>query len=81
MDTASSLGVSNIVEKELASSFKGALKSVSKEFPSFGATSGISSEDWWNIVIHRTFKGKLIALFKAFKIFNLVLFSVYGKGS
>ena len=60
MDTASSLGVSNIVEKELASSFKIALKSVSKEFPNFGATSGISSEDWWNIVIHRTFKGKLI---------------------
>ena len=60
MDTASSLGVSNIEEKELASSFKGALKSVSKEFPNFGATSGISSEDWWNIVIHRTFKGKLI---------------------
>lgn len=60
MDTASSLGVSNIVEKELASSFKRALKSVSKEFPNFGATSGMSSENWWNIVINRTFKGMLI---------------------
>ena len=60
MDTAASLGVSNIIEKELASSFKGALKSVSKEFPNFGATSGISSEDWWSIVIHRTFKGNVI---------------------
>ena len=57
MDTASSLGINNIVEKELASSFKVALKSVSKEFPNFGATSGISSEDWWSMVINRTFKG------------------------
>ena len=57
MDTATSLGINNIVEKELASSFKVALKSVSKEFPNFGATSGISSEDWWSMVINRTFKG------------------------
>ena len=74
MDTAKSLGVSNIVEKELASSFKGALKSVSKEFPSFGATSGISSEDWWNIVIHRTFKGKVIfkILVAKIKLFRFI---------
>ena len=57
MDTASSLGINNIVEKELAASFKVALKSVSKEFPNFGATSGISSEDWWSMVINRTFIG------------------------
>ena len=57
MDTASSLGINNIVEKDLAISFKSALKSVSNEFPNFGATSGIPSEDWWTKVINRTFKG------------------------
>ena len=58
MDTASSLGINNIVEKDLATSFKSALKSVSNEFPNFGATSSISSEDWWAKVINKTFKGK-----------------------
>ena len=43
----------------MSSSFKQAIKSMSKDYPHFGAKSNLTSEEWWFRVIQDTFKGKL----------------------
>ena len=39
----------------LTPAFKNSLKSVTKKWPHFGATSDVTSEHWWHEVIYGTF--------------------------
>ena len=59
IDVAELYGINNVNKKDMPSSFKQAIKSVSKDYPHFGATSNLTSEEWWLRVIQDTFKGKL----------------------
>ena len=59
IDVAALHGINNVNKKDMSSSFKQAIKSMSKDYPHFGATSNLTSEEWWFRVIQDTFKGKL----------------------
>lgn len=47
-------------ELAIKDQFKQAYKHVEQSHPNFGSTSGISSQDWWKKVVHRTFEGTYI---------------------
>ena len=46
-----------VEESEIKSSFLKSWSRMNKSKPHFGSTCQVSSEEWWNEVVHRTFKG------------------------
>ena len=45
-------------ESEIMNQFKKSFKLMEVNHPHFGATSGISSQEWWSKVVHQTFEGE-----------------------
>ena len=58
VDIASLYGIDNLASQKVSECFKQSIKDINNKFPNFGATTSITSKDWWCKVVNNTFKGR-----------------------